>query len=89
MAKLRWRTQGAYSRDLHVAGVRQEDLHGFKLENFPARRLGLQTELSTCKLTIRGDAGGSDISGSYWATSLWPAAGGKWLLQWHTETKAQ
>lgn len=67
----------------------EESLRSFKLEKLATRRLDVQTELLTYQLTVQGDAGGNDISGSYWATSLWHSVNGKWLLQWHTETKAQ
>jgi hypothetical protein len=47
------------------------------------------TAVLTYKVTVQGSFKGEDISGAYYASSVWVNQGGKWLAILHTEVKAQ
>ena len=78
-------------RDINqeVEGVRIVDLQDYSLADtkvvFPSK----STAILTYKVTVRGSYQGQDISGAYYASSVWVNQGGKWLAVLHTEAKAQ
>jgi hypothetical protein len=80
---------GVHSRDAEVEGVKQQLLKGFKLDSISTRQVDKQTQILTYKVTIQTNAGGKDVSESYWASSVWHLVGGTWLLQVHSEAKTQ
>ena len=48
-----------------------------------------RTQTLAYRVTLKGDYKGSDLSGDYWAASLWRLEGGRWWLVQHTEARAQ
>ena len=80
---------GVHSRAAEIDAVRQEHLRSFALGSIVSRQLDEHTQMLTYKVTVKGDFGGADFSGDYWALSVWRSTGGQWLLFAHTEAKAQ
>ena len=80
---------GVHSRDAEIEAVRQEHLRSFALSSVSAKQLDAHLQKLTYKITVKGDFGGVDFSGDYWAMSLWRSTGGQWLLVAHTEAKLQ
>lgn len=81
-------SDGIHDRDTEIKTIRQANLRSFRLSDFSGRRLDSRTTLVTYKAVVEGDAGGTDVSGTYWASSLWRNTGGKWRTVMHTEVKA-
>ena len=80
---------GLHSRDVEAAAVRREILRAFTISDFSARTLDARIRLVTYKIAIQGSFDGADISGVFWASSVWRKVNGHWLLQLHSETKAE
>ncbi len=78
---------GVHSRDVEIEAVHQEHLHSFALSSVVTRELNAHTQMLTYKIAVKGDFGGTDFSGDYWAMSLWRSSGGKWLVLAHTEAR--
>jgi hypothetical protein len=70
-------------------GVRNLQLKTYSLTDtkvvFPTK----DTAVLTYKVTVQGSFQGQDISGAYFASSVWVKQGGKWLAILHTEAKAE
>jgi hypothetical protein len=81
-------SDGIHNRDTEIETIRQGNLRSFRLSDFSGRRLDGRTTLVTYKVDIQADAGGTDLSGTYWASSLWRNTGGKWRTVMHTEVRA-
>jgi len=80
---------GVHSRAVEIDAIRQEHLRSFALGSVASRQLDAHTQVLTYKITVKGDFGGADFSGDYWALSVWRSTGGQWLLIAHSEAKAQ
>jgi hypothetical protein len=78
-------------RDINqeVEGVRNVDLKDYSLADTRVVFPNKDTAVLTYKVTVRGSFQGQDISGVYYASSVWVNQGGKWLAILHTEAKAQ
>jgi hypothetical protein len=78
-------------RDINqeVEGVRNVDLKDYSLSDTKVVFPNKGTAVLTYKVTVRGSFQGQDISGVYYASSVWVNQGGKWLAILHTEAKAQ
>lgn len=70
-------------------GVRNVDLKDYALTDTKVVFPNKVTAVLTYKVTVHGSFKGEDISGSYYASSVWVNQGGKWLAILHTEAKAQ
>ena len=77
-------------RDINqeVEGVRIVDLKDYSLSDTKVVFPNKDTAILTYKVTVRGSYQGHDISGVYYASSVWVNKGGKWLAVLHTEAKA-
>jgi len=78
---------GVHTRDAEIAAVRQVDQRSFRLTDLVIHPLDAQTTLLTYKAAFTADAAGADISGTYWASSLWRKTAGRWRTVFHTEVK--
>jgi hypothetical protein len=78
-------------RDINqeVEGVRIVDLKNYSLTDVKVVFPNKGTAVLTYKVTVQGSFQGQDISGVYYASSVWVNQGGKWLAILHTEAKAQ
>ena len=78
-------------RDINqeVEGVRIVDLKSYSLADTKVVFPNKGTAVLTYKVTVQGSYQGQDISGVYYASSVWVNQGGKWLAVLHTEAKAQ
>src|SRR5438445_3730734 len=79
---------GVHTREAEIAAVRQVTQRSFHLTDLVVHRLDAQTTLLTYKAAYTADAAGADISGTYWAASLWRKTAGQWRTVFHTEVKA-
>lgn len=78
---------GVHTRDAEIAAIRQVNQRSFHLTDLVIHPLDAQTILVTYKAAFTGDAAGADISGTYWASSVWRKTAGKWRVVLHTEAK--
>jgi hypothetical protein len=78
-------------RDINqeVEGVRIVELKNYSLTDVKVVFPSKGTAVLTYKVTVQGSFQGQDISGVYYASSVWVNQGGKWLAILHTEAKAQ
>jgi uncharacterized protein DUF4440 len=78
-------------RDINqeVEGVRIVDLKNYALTDVKVVFPNKVTAVMTYKVTVQGSFQAQDISGAYYASSVWVNQGGKWLAILHTEAKAQ
>ncbi len=72
-----------------VEGVRIVELKAYSLADTKVVFPNKGTAVLTYKVTVEGSYQGQDISGVYYASSVWVNQGGKWLAILHTEAKAQ
>jgi hypothetical protein len=63
-------------------------LKGYRITNFSSRLIDPKDLLSTYSFDVVGTEGRKNISGHYWATSLWHRESSKWRLVYHTAVKA-
>ena len=72
-----------------VEGVRNVELKTYSLTDTKVVFPNKSTAVLTYKVTVQGSYQGQDISGAYYASSVWVNQGGKWLAILHTEAKAE
>ena len=82
-------SDGVKDINQEVEGVRIVDLKNYSLADTKVVFPNKATAVLTYKVTVRGSFQGQDISGVYYASSVWVNQGGKWLAILHTEAKAQ
>jgi len=82
-------SDGVKDINQEVEGVRIVDLKEYSLADTKVVFPNKVTAVLTYKVTVRGSFQGQDISGVYYASSVWVNQGGKWLAILHTEAKAQ
>ena len=82
-------SDGVRNINQEVEGVRIVDLKEYSLADTKVVFPNKATAILTYKVTVRGSFQGQDISGVYYASSVWVNQAGKWLAILHTEAKAQ
>ena len=82
-------SDGVKGINQEVEGVRNVDLKDYSLADMKVAFPNKDTAVLTYKVTVHGSFQGQDISGVYYASSVWVKQGGKWLAILHTEAKAQ
>ena len=82
-------SDGVKDINQEVEGVRNVDLKNYSLADTKVVFPNKGTAVLTYKVTVEGSYQGQDISGVYYASSVWVNQGGKWLAVLHTEAKAQ
>jgi hypothetical protein len=82
-------SDGVKDINQEAEGVRNVDLKDYSLTDIKVVLPNKVTAVLTYKVTVQGSFKGEDISGSYYASSVWVNQGGKWLAILHTEAKAQ
>jgi len=82
-------SDGVKDINQEVEGVRIVDLKSYSLADTKVVFPNKDTAVLTYKVTVQGSYQGQDISGVYYASSVWVNQGGKWLAVLHTEAKAQ
>jgi hypothetical protein len=82
-------SDGVTDINLEVECVRIVDLKEYSLSDTKVVFPNKATAVLTYKVTVRGSFQGQDISGVYYASSVWVNQGGKWLAILHTEAKSQ
>jgi hypothetical protein len=81
-------SDGVKDINQEVEGVRNVDLKDYSLTDMKVVFPNKDTAVLTYKVTVKGSFKGEDISGVYYASSVWVNQGGKWLAILHTEAKA-
>lgn len=82
-------SDGVKDINQEVEGVRIVELKNYSLADTKVVFPNKDTAVMTYKVTVEGSYQGQDISGVYYASSVWVNQGGKWLAILHTEAKAQ
>ena len=82
-------SDGVKDINQEVEGVRNVDLRDYSLTDTKVVFPNKDTAVLTYKVTVEGSYQGQDISGVYYASSVWVNEGGKWLAILHAEAKAQ
>ena len=82
-------SDGVKDINQEVEGVRIVDLKSYSLADTKVVFPNKGTAVLTYKVTVEGSYQGQDISGVYYASSVWVNQGGKWLAILHTEAKAE
>ena len=82
-------SDGVKDINQELEGVRNVDLKQYSLADTKVVFPNKDTAVLTYKVTVEGSYQGQDISGIYYASSVWVNKGGKWLAVLHTEAKAQ
>jgi hypothetical protein len=82
-------SDGVKDINQELEGVRIVDLRDYSLTDTKVVFPNKGTAVLTYKVTVQGSYQGQDISGVYYASSVWVNQGGKWLAILHTEAKAQ
>ena len=82
-------SDGVKDINQEVEGVRIVDLKEYSLADTKVVFPNKATAVLTYKVTVRGSFQGQDISGVYYASSVWVNQAGKWLAILHTEAKAE
>ena len=82
-------SDGVTNIDQEVEAVHIVDLKDYKLTDMKVVFANKDTAVLTYKVASQGSFKGQDISGVYYASSVWVLKGGKWLAILHTEAKAQ
>jgi hypothetical protein len=82
-------SDGVTDVNQQVEGVRNLDLKDYSLSDTKVVFPNTGTAILTYKVTVQGSYQGQDITGGYYASSVWIKQGGKWLAILHTEAKTQ
>lgn len=82
-------SDGVKDINQEVEGVRIVQLKDYLLADTKVVFPNKSTAVLTYKVTVHGSYQGQDISGVYYASSVWVNQGGKWLAILHTEAKAE
>jgi hypothetical protein len=80
---------GVHDRAGELEAVASTTLRSFEMEDVGVHQPNPNTAVMTYRLTQDGDIGGVEVSGTYWAASVWQRARGKWQTVLHMETRAQ
>ena len=80
---------GVHDIKQEMEGARNVDLKSYSLTDLKVLTPNEGTAIVTFKVAIQGSYQGQDISGAYYASSVWVNRGGKWLAILYTEVKAQ
>ena len=81
-------SDGVSDLDHEAEAVRKVDLKSYSLTDMKVVFANGDTAVLTYKVNTQGSFSGQDISGTYYASSVWVKSGGKWLAILHTEAKA-
>lgn len=80
---------GVHDIKQEMEGVRNVDLKSYSLTDLKVLTPNKGTAIVTFKVTVQGSYKEQDISGAYYASSVWVNRGGKWRAIFYTEVKAQ
>jgi hypothetical protein len=86
--------QGVYSDGVastkdELASMKSIELKSYALSDVKVSRPTKTSALMTYKVDMQETEGGKDLSGAYYASSLWVKRGDKWLTILHTEVKGK
>ena len=79
--------RASLAKELDTMG--KANIRSFAISNFGARSIDADDVLTTYLVDVRGSMGKTDVSGKYYAASLWHRSGNKWQTAYHTEIKAK
>jgi len=84
---------GRVSRDQEVQSLRKSKIESFAISDFNHRMIDPEDVLMTYTVAVKGSDGKDDISGKYYASSVWHRVGSgktsKWVAVYHSEVKAK
>jgi hypothetical protein len=80
---------GNYNLARELDTMKAVKLDSFKIGGFSSRMIDSDDMLMTYTVDVKGMHGKDDISGKYYAASLWHRANKKWLGVYHSEIKAK
>jgi hypothetical protein len=81
--------EGFKTVDKEVADMEKTDLRDYSLADTKVAFPKAKVAVITYKVTMHSTFAGQDTSGTYNSASVWTKQGGKWLIVFHTEAKAQ
>ncbi len=71
-----------------VQAAKYMDISQYRMQNFKVRVLGPQSALLTYDLLVQGNIAGKELPQKEYASSVWVAKDGRWILVFHQETPA-
>lgn len=72
-----------------LAGVMQLHLQPVMIDSLSVSRLMPGRALVTYMVTLKGTSGNTDVSGTYWAATIWRDVNGTWKGVFHTNNPVQ
>jgi len=81
--------EGPATAATDMQSLKNSKIASFKIANFNSRMIDAEDMLMTYSVDVKGTMGKTDVSGRYWAASLWHRTGNNWLTAYHTEVKAK
>jgi ketosteroid isomerase-like protein len=82
-------SEGIKDADGEIADMQKTDLSNYSFADMKVRLLNPKTAVVTYKVTTQATSGGRDISGTYYASTVWTKRIGKWLAVLHTFVRSQ
>ena len=84
---------GRASRNDEVQSLKNSKIQSFAISDFNHRMIDPEDVLMTYTVVVKGMNGKEDVSGKYYASSVWHRVGSgktsKWVAVYHSEVKAK
>jgi hypothetical protein len=80
---------GLADKAKELNSLKTAKIDSFKIDNFASRMVDKDDMLMTYVVEVKGTMGKEDVSGKYYASSLWHRSGTKWLTAYHSEVKGK
>ncbi|PYL63925.1 MAG: hypothetical protein DMF20_11550 [Verrucomicrobia bacterium] len=81
--------EGVKDADAEIEDMQKTDLSNYSFADMKVALLSPKMAVATYKVTTQSTSSGRDMSGTYYAATVWNKRGGKWLAVLHTLVKAQ
>jgi hypothetical protein len=85
--------EGKATRDQEVQSLKNSKIQSFAISDFNHRMIDPEDVLMTYTVVVKGMNGKEDVSGKYYASSVWHRVGSgktsKWVAVYHSEVKAK
>jgi hypothetical protein len=81
--------EGVKDADAEIEYMKKTDLSNYAFADMKVALLSPKMAVATYKVTIQSTTSGRDMSGTYYAATVWNKRVGKWLAVLHTLVKAQ
>jgi hypothetical protein len=81
--------EGVKDADAEIADMQKTDLSNYSFADMKVTLLSPKIAVAIYKVTTQSTSSGRDMSGTYYAATVWNKRGAKWLAVLHTLVKAQ